>query len=343
MKKLLTILAIASVSTAVQAQFNTPWTETTSNALQSGYIGIGTNPSSSTTVLPNFNLQVHGVADYFTTITGQGPGGPPATSINTNNGNDKELGNNNVLKSTTNHGPTSRIGLTNSFTGSGEFDGGIIRMSKNDLSIANWESGDLSFASSGLIMRFSNVSNRISINGNANNTGNKLGKFNIQAHLDNGLSVESMGTDKFGIRVKVKDDNSNIFEGYGGDDNEANFQVTGAGEVYARKYITTLNPFPDYVFQPDYELKTFSELRDFINTNKHLPNMPTALEVEENGADIGEINRLLVEKVEELTLYILELEERVVEVESTDEEEPALEERITRLEKMISNLSEEQK
>jgi len=67
--------------------------------------------------------------------------------------------------------------------------------------------------------------------------------------------------------------------------------------------------------------------------------MPTAFEVKENGADIGEINRLLVEKVEELTLYILELEERVVEVESIDEEESELQERITRLEGLILELS----
>ena len=67
--------------------------------------------------------------------------------------------------------------------------------------------------------------------------------------------------------------------------------------------------------------------------------MPTAGEVKENGADIGEINRLLVEKVEELTLYILELEERVVEVEAIDEEESELQERITRLEELILELS----
>jgi hypothetical protein len=95
----------------------------------------------------------------------------------------------------------------------------------------------------------------------------------------------------------------------------ANFQVTGAGYVYARRYITTLEAFPDYVFQSDYKLKTFAELRDFINTNKHLPNMPTAADVEENGADIGEINRVLVEKVEELTLYVLQLEKRMKSLE----------------------------
>jgi len=143
---------------------------------------------------------------------------------------------------------------------------------------------------------------------------------------------------------------SNLIEAFGPDNVEANFQVTGAGDVYARKYITTLFPFPDYVFQPDYKLKTFAELRSFINTNKHLPNMPTATEVEENGADIGEINRLLVEKVEELTLYVLQLEERLAEIESdsalttnpsANQEQVELLERIKKLEKILTKLIEE--
>lgn len=58
-----------------------------------------------------------------------------------------------------------------------------------------------------------------------------------------------------------------------------------------------------------------NELEKYIKENKHLPNMPTAKEVEKNGADIGEINRLLVEKIEELTLYILEQEKRIKTLE----------------------------
>jgi hypothetical protein len=339
MKKSIIILAFATIAINVEAQYSTPFYQGVSNGAQSGFIGIGISPTvSPISPLPNFNLHVHGVSDYISPpSTPTGPGGPdPEFLIGTGY---TGQGTNNPGSRTTGHGPTSRIGLTNTFTGNDVMDGAVIQMSKNNLYFRNREDGNLTISVPALELRFSSVSKRISVNGNASSTSDKMGRFNVDATLDNGMSIKTIGTDKFGIRVKVKDDNSNIFEGYGDDDNVANFQVTGSGEVYARRYITTLQPFPDYVFQPDYELRTFSELRSFINTNKHLPNMPTALEVEENGADIGEINRLLVEKVEELTLYILELEERVVEVESTDEEENELQERITRLEKLILDLS----
>ncbi len=65
--------------------------------------------------------------------------------------------------------------------------------------------------------------------------------------------------------------------------------------------------WPDYVFAPEYELKSLKETESFITENHHLPNMPSAEEVAENGISLGEMNRLLVEKVEELTLYLLEI------------------------------------
>ncbi len=69
------------------------------------------------------------------------------------------------------------------------------------------------------------------------------------------------------------------------------------------------------MFEKDYKLMTFAELKSFIETNQHLPNIPSALEYQENGVDLGEMNRLLLEKVEELTLYLLQLEERLKVVE----------------------------
>ena len=125
---------------------------------------------------------------------------------------------------------------------------------------------------------------------------------------------------------------------------DINFKVTGGGEVYGRRFTTTLNDFLDYVFANDYQLMTYGELRSFIATNRHLPNMPTAAEVEQNGADLGEINRLLVEKVEELTLYILELEERLVEMEAQNDTETAEAEllsRIATLESLLKKLINE--
>jgi hypothetical protein len=104
-------------------------------------------------------------------------------------------------------------------------------------------------------------------------------------------------------------------EFFGNDATKVNFKVLGSGIVYARNYITTLANFPDYVLQPSYQLMPLSELRQFINQNLHLPNVPSAATIENEGADLGELYRILVEKVEELTLYILQMETRIGELE----------------------------
>lgn len=66
--------------------------------------------------------------------------------------------------------------------------------------------------------------------------------------------------------------------------------------------------WPDYVFAEDYNLKSLEETETFIKENNRLPDMPSAEEVAENGIALGEMNRLLLEKVEELTLHLIQLE-----------------------------------
>ena len=65
--------------------------------------------------------------------------------------------------------------------------------------------------------------------------------------------------------------------------------------------------FPDYVFANDYKLMPLEEVDEYIKKYKHLPNVPTETEVVKEGMNVGQINTLLVEKVEELTLYIIQL------------------------------------
>jgi hypothetical protein len=62
----------------------------------------------------------------------------------------------------------------------------------------------------------------------------------------------------------------------------------------------------DYVFDENYQLPDLYELEDFIKQNKHLPGIPTESEVVETGIDLGEMNKKLLEKIEELTLIIIE-------------------------------------
>lgn len=86
------------------------------------------------------------------------------------------------------------------------------------------------------------------------------------------------------------------------------FRIYGTGVVYATEiFVKPYTQFPDYVFKDDYELKTFAELEAFIKANGHLPNMPKASEIEQTDIPLGKIELILVEKVEELTLYMIEI------------------------------------
>ncbi len=62
----------------------------------------------------------------------------------------------------------------------------------------------------------------------------------------------------------------------------------------------------DFVFEEDYNLKDLTEVEDFIKTNKHLPEIPSATEMEEKGVNLAEMNKLLLQKIEELTLYSIQ-------------------------------------
>ena len=74
--------------------------------------------------------------------------------------------------------------------------------------------------------------------------------------------------------------------------------------------------WPDFVFSKEYNLMPLNEVEQFITKNQHLPNVPSATEVEENGFNVGEMNATLLKKVEELTLYIIQIEKRLSDLES---------------------------
>ncbi len=88
-----------------------------------------------------------------------------------------------------------------------------------------------------------------------------------------------------------------------------NFKVTKDGLVRAREVRVNLDSIPDYVFEPGYQRLTLYQLEQYIKNNKHLPNIPRAGEYNSAGSiDIGKLQLRLLEKVEELTLYIIELQ-----------------------------------
>jgi len=85
----------------------------------------------------------------------------------------------------------------------------------------------------------------------------------------------------------------------------------GATEIYC----AVGNPWPDYVFESNYKKASFSELANFIRNNKHLPEGPNATTLAQEGINVSEMLGKAYEKIEELYLYVLELEKRVGELE----------------------------
>ena len=106
-----------------------------------------------------------------------------------------------------------------------------------------------------------------------------------------------------------------------GTTNPGSFKLAVDGRIGAREIQVTLaNPFPDYVFASSYRLRSLASLENYINQNKHLPNVPSAAEVEKNGGiELGQMNTKLLEKIEELTLYVIEINKKVEKLEKENE------------------------
>ncbi|MEM6814834.1 MAG: hypothetical protein AAF600_10620 [Bacteroidota bacterium] len=93
------------------------------------------------------------------------------------------------------------------------------------------------------------------------------------------------------------------------------------GTIHSEEVKVDLNvPGPDYVFESDYKLRTLKETKEYISENKHLPEIPSAKEMKVNGIELGDMNMRLLKKIEELTLYQIELFEKIEELHKKVEE-----------------------
>ena len=110
-------------------------------------------------------------------------------------------------------------------------------------------------------------------------------------------------------------------------------KLTVKGKIHSEEVKVDLSvPGPDYVFAKGYKLPTLEELQAYIQKNKHLPNIPSAKEMEVNGVELGIMNMKLLEKIEELTLYTLDQEKKLKEQKEINKN---LEKRLQKLEQLI--------
>ena len=126
------------------------------------------------------------------------------------------------------------------------------------------------------------------------------------------FSTSSPGTVGVTERLRITDD-GNIGIGT----TNPTVRLTVNGKILCEEVKVILDvPSSDYVFEKDYNLMPLKEVQSFIQKNKHLPEVPSAQEFKENGYKVGEMDDLLLRKVEELTLYIIDLKEEINELNS---------------------------
>ncbi len=89
------------------------------------------------------------------------------------------------------------------------------------------------------------------------------------------------------------------------------------GVIRSKEILVEAIPWPDYVFSPQYNLPNLKEVEKYIQENQHLPNIPKAKDIEEQGQAVGEIQRKMMEKIEELTLYIIILNKKIENLENS--------------------------
>lgn len=160
-----------------------------------------------------------------------------------------------------------------------------------------------------------------------NHWGGGISSYTIDEHYafcllgDNkGSSTGSRGVICFDGRMNGSSapDNQVVFEYCSGYGNRL-AHITGEGSFFVKKNIEATGTIkatevkvdagdnvPDFVFEDDYELKNLKELESFIKANKHLPDIPSAKEMEASGINLAEMNKLLLQKIEELTLYVID-------------------------------------
>lgn len=148
-------------------------------------------------------------------------------------------------------------------------------------------------------------------------------KSSISDNLFDGMGIRiyDTGTNGFYIRdansgnMRFVIQNGNV--GIGTTNPTTKLSVNG--HIRAKE-VTVETGWSDFVFYDNYNLMPLSEVEQFVKENKHLPEIPSQSEVEENGVQLGEISSKLLQKVEELTLYVIEQDKRIEKLEKENKE-----------------------
>jgi hypothetical protein len=138
------------------------------------------------------------------------------------------------------------------------------------------------------------------VNSPESSAGLKFVVDTYNPHVDNTYTVMSLGADgNVGIGTNKPDQ-----------------KLTVNGIIHATGQILDTKVLPDFVFKPEYKLRSLEEVESYVKENSHLPEVPSAAEVSEHGLDVAKMQNTLLQKVEELTLYVIQQQKEINDLKS---------------------------
>ncbi|SCY78237.1 hypothetical protein SAMN02927916_3360 [Flavobacterium anhuiense] len=117
--------------------------------------------------------------------------------------------------------------------------------------------------------------------------------------------------------------------------NERNSNLTVAGNIASREVKVTVNAGADFVFEKNYDLPSLDSIDKFIQENKHLPEIASAEEMKKDGINLSEMNIKLLQKIEEMTLYMIEQNKKINELQKQNKNFENIEARLKKIEDNI--------
>lgn len=262
----------------------------------SGNVGIGTSTPSTTLQVVSNNLQgISGQANN----TGSGFFGGFSFSVNQNAANTSGTGVSGL----------SCFIFTNHPAGTNV----VVTTPANFTSLLN---------SPGTVTEAKGVVGQIIVGQTSGNIDHTMNFYAHNQINNNGTTTGTVGTgyayymdpyasnftNKWGVYINDATAN-NYFGGAVciGTTNPFSYKLAVNGSaIFTQAVVKLAANWPDYVFQPSYRLTSLDSLKTYIRTNSHLPEVPTGEEVKSQGQDLGANQALLLKKVEELTLYVIQ-------------------------------------
>ena len=167
------------------------------------------------------------------------------------------------------------------------------------------------FRKGSLDISFSTPSGRNGIIFDPDNSNNysRLDIFNVpNTSVNSRFFSFKFNTDSHGLTLK-KGGNVGI-----GTNNPGSYKLAVNGKVRAKEVVVDTG-WSDFVFESDYHLLSIEEVEKFIKENGHLPDVPSEKEVAQNGVSLGTMDSKLLQKIEELTLYTIQLNKKIQKLE----------------------------